>query len=200
MRESRGRGRPRATSQEVLEEAAIELFLEQGYEGTTVDDIAKRAGISRSAFFAYFPSKADVLWLEIDHAIARVAPREGATVREVAESVVLALEPWGSSVPWALRDADIMGTVETLQSTVIARLEGVVARLAAAIGDSDPVAKGRAWLVAASLVSTTSGAISVWARMGRDRGPASEFVRAALARIVAVYRDAPAEEDEARRA
>jgi AcrR family transcriptional regulator len=38
------------------------LFLEQGYESTTIDMIAEEAGISRRTFFHYFPSKEDVLF------------------------------------------------------------------------------------------------------------------------------------------
>lgn len=41
-------------------EMALDLFLEKGYEQTTVDDICTVAGISRSTFFRYFPSKEDV--------------------------------------------------------------------------------------------------------------------------------------------
>ena len=44
-------GRPRASSKDVLEEAASELFLEKGYLATSIDDIAQRAGVSRATFF-----------------------------------------------------------------------------------------------------------------------------------------------------
>jgi AcrR family transcriptional regulator len=39
---------------------ALDLFLENGYEQTTIDDICAVAGISRSTFFRYFPSKEDL--------------------------------------------------------------------------------------------------------------------------------------------
>lgn len=42
-------------------ETALKLFLANGYEGTTLDDIAQAAGISRRTFFAYFKSKDDIL-------------------------------------------------------------------------------------------------------------------------------------------
>lgn len=45
--------------------AAIELFSDLGFQQTTVDDIAKRAGISRRTFFRYCPSKAEALWADI---------------------------------------------------------------------------------------------------------------------------------------
>ncbi|MGB4138172.1 MAG: TetR/AcrR family transcriptional regulator, partial [Microbacterium sp.] len=59
-------GRPRSSSRETLAEAACELFLEQGYESTSIADIARRAGVSRSSFFNYFASKSDVLWSGLD--------------------------------------------------------------------------------------------------------------------------------------
>lgn len=42
-------------------EHATRLFLEKGYEATTVDDIAAVAGIGRRTFFRYFKTKEDVL-------------------------------------------------------------------------------------------------------------------------------------------
>ena len=44
---------------------AIDLFVERGYEETTIDDICAVAGISRSSFFRYFHSKEDVLLREV---------------------------------------------------------------------------------------------------------------------------------------
>jgi AcrR family transcriptional regulator len=39
----------------------VDLFTEQGYDATTVAQIAKRAGITKSTFFRYFPDKREVL-------------------------------------------------------------------------------------------------------------------------------------------
>lgn len=44
-----------------IAEMAVELFVERGYDATTVDDICEVAGISRTSFFRYFRSKEDVL-------------------------------------------------------------------------------------------------------------------------------------------
>jgi AcrR family transcriptional regulator len=41
--------------------AALDLFTEQGYDDTTVAQIAERAGLTRSTFFRHFPDKRDVL-------------------------------------------------------------------------------------------------------------------------------------------
>ncbi|MEU6642484.1 mycofactocin system transcriptional regulator [Saccharomonospora sp. NPDC046836] len=55
-------GRRRSTSQYELERVAFELFERDGFDATTVDEIAKGAGIGRRTFFRYFESKNDVVW------------------------------------------------------------------------------------------------------------------------------------------
>lgn len=42
--------------------AALELFGEQGYDRTTVAEIAERAGLTKSTFFRHFPDKREVLF------------------------------------------------------------------------------------------------------------------------------------------
>jgi AcrR family transcriptional regulator len=44
-----------------LVEAALHLFSEQGYDRTTVAEIADRAGLTKSTFFRYFPDKRELL-------------------------------------------------------------------------------------------------------------------------------------------
>lgn len=50
------------TARERLTAAAFALFEEQGYEQTTVEDIAARAGVGRTTFFRAFGSKDDVIF------------------------------------------------------------------------------------------------------------------------------------------
>lgn len=54
------RWEPNASRRLVL--AALDLFAEQGYEDTTVIQIAERAGLTKSTFFRYFPDKREVLF------------------------------------------------------------------------------------------------------------------------------------------
>jgi AcrR family transcriptional regulator len=44
-----------------IEQAALALFVERGFERTSIDMIAQQAGISRRTFFHYFPSKEDII-------------------------------------------------------------------------------------------------------------------------------------------
>jgi AcrR family transcriptional regulator len=48
-------------ARERLVMAAVDLFTEQGYDATTVAQIAERAGVTKSTFFRYFPDKRELL-------------------------------------------------------------------------------------------------------------------------------------------
>ncbi|MFG1793916.1 TetR family transcriptional regulator [Nocardia sp. NPDC049149] len=52
---------------------ALRLFAEQGYEATTVDEIAEAAGISRRTFFRQFRSKEDVIFADHESQLAQAA-------------------------------------------------------------------------------------------------------------------------------
>ncbi len=45
-----------------LEQAALDLYVERGFEQTTVAEIAKRAGLTERTFFRYFADKREVLF------------------------------------------------------------------------------------------------------------------------------------------
>jgi mycofactocin system transcriptional regulator len=59
-------GRQPSTSRAELSHVALELFLERGFDETTVDDIAAAAGIGRRTLFRYFTSKNDLPWGDFD--------------------------------------------------------------------------------------------------------------------------------------
>jgi AcrR family transcriptional regulator len=54
-----GRWEPGARERIVV--AAVDLFTEQGYDATTVAQIAERAGVTKSTFFRHFPDKRELL-------------------------------------------------------------------------------------------------------------------------------------------
>ena len=90
------RARKRQETREKLTRAAMALFLERGFEATTLDDIVAAADISRRTFFHYFASKEDVVfaWQEEGTAalIAAVAARPaGETMFAAAENAIVAM-------------------------------------------------------------------------------------------------------------
>lgn len=59
-------GRRPSTTRGDISDLAIELFAKNGFDETSVDDIAEAAGIARRTFFRYFPSKNAVPWGDFD--------------------------------------------------------------------------------------------------------------------------------------
>jgi mycofactocin system transcriptional regulator len=76
-------GRRRATSRAELEQAAFALFAAQGFDATTVDEIAAAAGIGRRTFFRYFPSKNDIPWGNFEDELERMRVRLKACPPEI---------------------------------------------------------------------------------------------------------------------
>ena len=90
------RARKRQQTRERLTRVAMALFLERGFEATTLDDIAAAADISRRSFFHYFESKEDVVfaWQEESTAalIAAVAARPASeSMLTAAENAISAM-------------------------------------------------------------------------------------------------------------
>ena len=64
------RARKKQKTREAIQRAALRLFTRQGYDETTVEDIAAAAEISPSTFFNYFPTKEDVVLYDMYDPIA----------------------------------------------------------------------------------------------------------------------------------
>jgi AcrR family transcriptional regulator len=94
------RERKKAKTRQLLQEQALRLFREQGYERTTVEQIADAAEVSPSTFFRYFPTKEDVvLYDALDPLLIdafRRQPPEMTALRAMREAMH---EVWGALTP-----------------------------------------------------------------------------------------------------
>jgi AcrR family transcriptional regulator len=94
-------------ARERLVRAAVELFAEQGYEATTVNEIAERAGgLTKTTFFRHFADKREVLFAgqEIHGRITAEAIAEAPGSATPLEMVGLALDALASSFTEDRRD------------------------------------------------------------------------------------------------
>ena len=175
-------GRPRATSHDVIAEAACELFLERGFAQTTVADITQRAGVSRSSFFNYFGSKSDVLWGGFDARLdaALTALARGAPPWTVLRDAVETLAP--DSLALAITNADAMGIADDLDAERAVRqarlARGIAARMRA---DGEPPLP--ADVHAAALSGALFAAVWQWARSAPGRPSLRSVLDAALTAV-----------------
>ncbi|GLZ55045.1 TetR family transcriptional regulator [Actinomycetospora sp. NBRC 106378] len=90
-------------SEERLYAAALQLFREQGFEDTSVVEIARRARVTTRTFFRYFPDKREVLFADTDDVRAALvqALLEAPSVADPLRAVVgeLARHHWEGLAP-----------------------------------------------------------------------------------------------------
>ncbi len=88
---------PRTDTRSRAQKVALELFAEQGYEKTSLREIAERLGVTKAALYYHFKSKEDIVhsftddyFAEIDALLdwAKDQPRNDATRREILDRYV----------------------------------------------------------------------------------------------------------------
>lgn len=189
-------GRPKASSRETLAEAACELFLEQGFEATSIADITSRAGVSRSSFFNYFDSKSDVLWSGLDERLtvleARLADEQGTDASAGVRAAVLGVADGFApdSLALAIVNATAMGLEAELER------EGSLRRSRVARAVAERLARGgadrlRAEVAGASWGGAVLAAVDAWAHDGAGVTSLDSFLARAADAAGAVLPDAP---------
>ena len=92
MTEEGLRERKKRRTRAQIVSAAMRLFAERGYQGTTVADIAAAADIAPRTFFAYFPSKEAVVFHQVDEDVTSLA--RALRERREGENAMDALRRW----------------------------------------------------------------------------------------------------------
>lgn len=189
MPASTTRGRPLVSSREMLQEAAFELFLENSYARTTIDQIAQRAGVSRNTFFNYFAAKSDVFWVDLDDSLGRLslclraASPETPAMQAVRDALLDVARDFGPSrVPWALTQYSLIGGVGELQASAMSRL-AAQARVLTVFLTGRRVDEATARAAAFAIVGAAVAAAQVWANAGTGRGDLEPYLDAAVAPV-----------------
>jgi AcrR family transcriptional regulator len=186
-------GRPRSSSRDTLEDAALELFLEQGYSATTIEHITRRAGVSRNTFFNYFEAKSDLLWLEVDAGIDRLAEElltvsfDAPPIPALRELMLRVADEVGTDrVPLALTQGEVMGSQGEAATSGLARFARRADVLADFLAPRWGTARNDLGILASSnaLAGAISAAWEVWARDGISRKPLADYVAEAFDLIV----------------
>lgn len=162
------RARKKAHTRQKVQQEALRLFAEQGYEATTVEQIATAAGVSHMTFFRHFPAKEEVVVSdEFDpmlEALVRNRPSDEPPVTRIQAAVGAGL----AQIYATERDVLLQRTKLMLHTPALrARLWGnqqataeLLDRALAASGPQDPLVRK---VVAAACTSTLVTAILDWA-------------------------------------
>lgn len=185
-------GRPRRSSRDTLRDAATELFLEKGYERTTVDDVARRAGVSRGTFFNYFSAKGDLLWAELDPVLAQLAallaavPGDTDAVEGVRRAMLEVADRMPPA-PVALAERETIGASVDVAASGLPRLLTVDAEIRRFLLGRCTRRDGTLEAFAAAMTAASLAAAVSWLDAGSDRGPLRLAVDAALTPIAAAF-------------
>lgn len=173
------RERKRRQTRERIEEAARTLFLERGFDATTIDDIAAAADISKRSFFDYFPSKEELVsaWQDSFGAvlaaavIARPAEEPLARVVEAAmtSSIAQATSPQSIALAQLIRDTPALRARDHLK---YARLEQTLTEALSARAGSDAAARVGIRLLAMIVVGTLRVGGELWHERPTTEAPA----------------------------
>jgi AcrR family transcriptional regulator len=125
------RSRKKARTRLAIQDAALDLFADQGFDTTTVEQIAMRADVSPSTFFRYFGTKADIVLSDHDEQLWQLC----ATVRD---------QPKGIRELEAVRRALHAAWVPNIDPVRTIRTERAVARSAYLCGIAYNI--GRRWM------------------------------------------------------
>jgi len=134
------RERKKARTRIAIQDHALRLFREQGYDQTSVEQIADAAEVSPSTFFRYFPTKEDVvLYDPVDPVIIeafKAQPRELGTIGALRAAMRETLTASGAAWMDQQRDrADLILGVPELRRKMLDQLVGSMQPFAQAIGE-----------------------------------------------------------------
>jgi AcrR family transcriptional regulator len=183
-----GRWEPDARGR--LAQAAMELYLERGFEQTTVAEIARRAGLTERTFFRHYADKREVLFAgagALQELIVKTlasAPDSAAPI----DAVATALEAAGAFIQeggdWPRKRQDVIAANAELQERELIKMATLASAIASALrerGVPDPAAS----LAAEAGIAVFRVAFERWIN-DRAHGDLPTVIRKSLDELKAV--------------
>jgi AcrR family transcriptional regulator len=167
-----GRWQPDALGR--LQQAALELYAERGFETTAVADIAERAGLTERTFFRYFSDKREVLFsgsealVELFERAVADAPAELGPMDAVAEALLASAAFFEGRVEQSRRRQAVIDANPSLRERELIKLALLAATVADALrgrGVGDPAAL----LAAEAGIAVFKVAFGLWVDASEDR-------------------------------
>jgi AcrR family transcriptional regulator len=175
-----------------LEEAALELYTERGFDETTVAEIAERAGLTERTFFRYFTDKREVLFggqdALLDIFVSRIAdaPEAMSPIDAVGVALEAVAPVFDGRHKQARRRQAVVAANPSLQERELIKLSSIAAAIAEGLrsrGTGETASK----LAAEAGVAVFKVAFDRWVNEGRkDELPL--FIRESLDELKAISR------------
>ena len=185
-----------------VQDAALELFARQGYDGTTVEEIAAAAGISPATFYRYFPKKEDViLYDHVDFAFTAAILDAPAELDLVGAFRHAARTTWDEALPPAARAREsqrlaLAFTVPEIRARLLESTVGTLDLMAATIAErtglppADPRLLTWAGMIFGAVLAQIVRSVDDIAAGHTDMGDILTTMEAALDTLSATLTDA----------
>jgi AcrR family transcriptional regulator len=173
-----------------LQQAALVLYGERGFDDTTVADIAERAGLTKRTFFRYFADKREVLFRgsgDLEQLFVR-SVAEAPAAASPLEAVTAALDAVGAMFEpvreFAARRQQIIVANPELQERELIKLAGLAGAVALALRDRG-VVDPAAILAAEAGIAVFRIAFHRWVDPANEQ-PLQQLMREALDQLRSV--------------
>ncbi|HEY3711358.1 MAG TPA: TetR/AcrR family transcriptional regulator [Amycolatopsis sp.] len=173
------RGRPGYDLESLLQ-VAVKLFNERGYDGTSMEDLSRKLGITKSAIYHHVPSKEELLRLSVDRALdglfevaAETTALEGRAIDRLEHLVRGSVLVLADRLPFVTLLLRVRGNTKVERAALARRREfdlvvTDLVKLAEAEGDVRPDVDPA---VAARLLFGTVNSLIEWYRPRRGSSP-----------------------------
>ncbi len=168
------RGRP-GHSLDSLLEVAVVAFNERGYEATSMEDLASRLGVTKSAIYHHVPSKAELLRLAVDRALDALfavteedEARTGRAIDRLEHVVRGSVRVLAEQLPFVTLLLRVRGNTDTERAALQRRREfdRIVTRLVAAAEEEGDVRPDVDPAVTSRLLFGAVNSLVEWYRPG----------------------------------